>query len=354
MKMAYNSRVQLGVICLALTSTLSVLACHATSHNSLSRIRPYARLADNACIDRANLYSYEDDSTKSILRHVNLQIRGGAEADRYEYDDRPRRRPPHPNERGGRAMRGDAPEHREGRGQRPPRDFDDHRRYDSRPDDRRAMRDSDRWGGGRDRRTDNTPENNAKKGWFSSKKNQEPEMQQQPQKQQQPPPPPPPPSTFADYNPAETERVPINYMFPSAEVAASERSRDETTNDLDPMGGPDLPIEDADDQYIRSEESHERRRRRSDDDNRYASPRRDAVTMYMSTRLGAAKVRVGSIIVGAALGSFIGKVRTSGACLCTTKTITNMMHLSSVLNERRSENVSYNGWSIILRGLSTK
>ena len=137
-------------------------------------------------------------------------------------------------------------------------------------------------------------------------------------------------------------------------MAASERSRDETTNDLDPMGGPDLPIEDADDQYVRSEENRERRRRRSDDDDRYASPRRDAVTMYMSTRLGAAKVRVGSIIVGAAIGSFIGKVRTSGDSLCTTKITTNMVHLSLVLNERRSENVSYNGWSIILRGISTK
>lgn len=313
------SRVPISAVFLALTSAASVLGCHASSHNSLSGIRPYAQL-----IEGSNAYDSKETkevNTKPILRHVNLHIRGGAEADRYEYDDRPRRSPVPPGgERGGRAMRNDA-FYRNEREKRP-RDYDGRMQYDSRYDgERRNRRDDDRWVSDReDRRAPLRQENDKrsraeppvakkKKSWFSSKNQEKTEEEQR--KQQQPPPPPPPPSTFADYNPAETDRVPINYMFPSAEVAASERTHDEKINDFDPMGGPDLPIEDVRDQFVNSEAIRERRRRRSDDDDRYASPRRDAVTMYMSTRVGAVKVRLGSIVVGAALGSFIGKVRAS-------------------------------------------
>lgn len=55
-------------------------------------------------------------------------------------------------------------------------------------------------------------------------------------------------------------------------------------------------------------DSRRRRRRVIDEDDSFrASPRRDAVTVFMSSRRGTAKVRIGSMIVGAALGGFIGK-----------------------------------------------
>ncbi|KAL3779733.1 hypothetical protein ACHAWO_011590 [Cyclotella atomus] len=304
------------VIChLALTYVVSVLGCHASStpisSNSIKRIRSYMQIENDCCKSGIN------------NAHIRpLQVRGGAEADsrrNYDrYDDIPRRRPPiPPEESGGRVMRGDEPEYRNERGQRPSRDYES-RRYESRYDDeRRIRRDDGRRADDIDQRSNYRSESNArnttpssekKKSWFSSKKNQKLNKKEpQKQQQQQPPPPPPPPNAFEDYNPAESERLPINYMFPTAEVAASERTRDEKTNDVDPLGGPDLPVEDANDQYTTSDTSRERRRRRSDNGDRYASPRRDAVTIYMSTRMGAAKVRLGSIVVGAALGSFIGK-----------------------------------------------
>lgn len=157
-----------------------------------------------------------------------------------------------------------------------------------------------------------------------------------------PPPPPPPPSSSdvttgaaalnIDINPAETERTPIHYKFPTAEVAADERRAKDTameapsssaaldnenTRDNADLRGDDVPdipfIEEEEDDELRDDRDRSSsrsssRRRRSDDDV-YSSPRRDAVTTFMSTKRGAFKVRLGSVIVGAALGGFMGKVR---------------------------------------------
>lgn len=145
-----------------------------------------------------------------------------------------------------------------------------------------------------------------------------------------PPPPPPPPQSDAtgaslniNINPAETERTPIHYKFPTAEVAADERrakdtameaTRDNKSDDYS-LDAPDTPFieEDA---VSDGDRSPRRRRRRSDDeDDVYLSPRRDAVTRFMSTKKGAFKVRLGSVIVGAALGGFMGKVSIVTMCL---------------------------------------
>eukprot|EP00986_Skeletonema_menzelii_P012778 scaffold7198_cov150-Skeletonema_menzelii.AAC.4 len=135
-----------------------------------------------------------------------------------------------------------------------------------------------------------------------------------------PPPPPPPPQSDAslniDIHPAETERTPIHYKFPTAEVAADERRAKDTAMEAemdkrndDPRGdAPDIPFIEEDELSDRDRSSRRRRRRSDDDDDVYLSPRRDAVTTFMSTKKGAFKVRLGSIIVGAALGGFMGKV----------------------------------------------
>lgn len=134
-----------------------------------------------------------------------------------------------------------------------------------------------------------------------------------------PPPPPPPPPSDATIsspgvaiNPAETERTPIHYMFPTAEAAAEERRMSDAQLDQPTIDGePDIPFLDVEEDEFsgRGDESMGRRRRRRDDDfdSYRSSPRRDAVTMKMSTRRGALQVRFGGMIVGAALGGFIGK-----------------------------------------------
>jgi len=78
----------------------------------------------------------------------------------------------------------------------------------------------------------------------------------------------------------------------------------------------DVPFLDVAEEFVDRDRGRSRRRIRDDDEDvddelqyRRASPRRDAVTIFMSTRRGAMKVRVGSMIVGAAIGGFIGKVR---------------------------------------------
>ena len=143
-----------------------------------------------------------------------------------------------------------------------------------------------------------------------------------------PPPPPPPPTDSMDINPAETERTPIHYMFPTAESAAEKRkmsydSMDDEMITMDKRDGampdndmdvPDIPFLEVEENEIfagreGSMDSRRRRRRVIDEDDSFrASPRRDAVTVFMSSRRGTAKVRIGSMIVGAALGGFIGKV----------------------------------------------
>lgn len=153
-----------------------------------------------------------------------------------------------------------------------------------------------------------------------------------------PPPPPPPPPPFPpppptdeslsnmDINPAQTDRVPIHYMFPTADTAATERqisdiqmNDDEINMEKSAMGeedAMDVPFLDVAEEFVDRDRGRSRRRIRDDDEDvddelqyRRASPRRDAVTIFMSTRRGAMKVRVGSMIVGAAIGGFIGKVR---------------------------------------------
>lgn len=153
-----------------------------------------------------------------------------------------------------------------------------------------------------------------------------------------PPPPPPPPPPFPpppptdeslsnmDINPAQTDRVPIHYMFPTADTAATERqitdvqmNDDEINTEKSKMGeedAMDVPFLDVEEEFVDRDRGRRRRIRDGDEDvddddllYRRASPRRDAVTIFMSTRRGAMKVRVGSMIVGAAIGGFIGKVR---------------------------------------------
>jgi len=152
-----------------------------------------------------------------------------------------------------------------------------------------------------------------------------------------PPPPPPPPPTEGSHSrgteidPAGTERIPIHYVFPTAEAAAEGRRRTHSDGSTGVAGvderivaddAADVPFLEVDeDEYFSAAGGGggERRRRRAgedyvdgddDEDERYgASPRRDAVTTFMSTRRGAVKVRVGSVAIGAAMGGFIGKVR---------------------------------------------
>ena len=120
-----------------------------------------------------------------------------------------------------------------------------------------------------------------------------------------PPPPPPPSQSKYDINPEDTERLPINYSFARADVAAEERSKDEVLSPDSKEAGDGTPYLDFDERY----NSYRQRSRRDDDDDERlrASPRRDAVTTYMSGKRGALKVRFGSVAVGAALGGFIGK-----------------------------------------------
>jgi len=125
------------------------------------------------------------------------------------------------------------------------------------------------------------------------------------------PPPPPPPPLYT----TETERVPIHYMFPTAEAAAEERQLSDNWV-KDGFVDDTIPILDIDENEFANDGNKGGRRRMSrkpvedyDDDERYraASPRRDAVTTFMSTRRGAIKVRLGSIVVGATMGGFLGK-----------------------------------------------
>ncbi len=237
------------------------------------------------------------------------------------------------------------------------------RRFDE-YDDRQSRDGRTRYSNHDERNLDNIDDKKSK-GWFGRSKEEvnpsDTEQQQQLSDQGNnlwnnnnnnggntglppPPPPPPPPSNDImtgasmniDINPAETERTPIHYKFPTAEVAADERrakdtameasaaasaaaSMDKKRGDYDSV--PDIPFieeedELSDDRDNRSSSPRTRRRRRSGDDDGddvYSSPRRDAVTTFMSTKRGAFQVRLGSVIVGAALGGFMGKV----SCIST-------------------------------------
>lgn len=104
-------------------------------------------------------------------------------------------------------------------------------------------------------------------------------------------------------------------MFPTAKSAAEERNFSDEMDrsdraSTDTMDTPYLDFQE--DEFADSDGSIDRRGRRrrfsgDDDESRRASPRRDAVTMFMSSRGGKLQVRLGSMIVGAALGGFIGK-----------------------------------------------
>jgi hypothetical protein len=126
-------------------------------------------------------------------------------------------------------------------------------------------------------------------------------------------------------------RTPIHYVFPTAEAAAEGRRRTYSDGSTGVAGvdesiladdAADMPFLEVDEDEFFSAAGGGgggRRRERAgedygddadDEDERYgASPRRDAVTTFMSTRRGAVKVRVGSVAIGAAMGGFIGKVR---------------------------------------------
>lgn len=246
-----------------------------------------------------------------VASQTIIDLRGGA------IDDG--RRPPprsHYDNDFGRPMRQD--DYRERRDNRRYSDYDEGRRYsnyDNRDSSDRAKDD--------DKKT--------KKGWFGrtkgeSKPDREPALDEGDSWKSNtdaglpppPPPPPPPPasSNNIDINPAETERTPIHYMFPTAEAAADERRDKDTKMEEDRANdkavdsrddAPDIPFIEEDGLIGDRERSPPRRRRRRDEDDDFLSPRRDAVTTFMSTKKGAFKVRLGSVIVGAALGGFIGK-----------------------------------------------
>ena len=86
----------------------------------------------------------------------------------------------------------------------------------------------------------------------------------------------------------------------------------------DTNDAPDIPYLDVEEDVYPGREGDRRRRRRDsydDDDERErtrVSARRDAVTIFMATKRGAMKVRISSMIVGAAIGAFIGKVSLIG------------------------------------------
>eukprot|EP00984_Skeletonema_dohrnii_P019661 scaffold9451_cov103-Skeletonema_dohrnii-CCMP3373.AAC.5 len=209
---------------------------------------------------------------------------------------------------------------------------DNSRRFDEYDD--RQSRNGRRYPNYDERNLDNNDDKKSK-GWFGrSKEEASPSVDNDQQADQgdlwnnngaglppPPPPPPPPPSDVTgaslniDINPAETERTPIHYKFPTAEVAADERrAKDkamEATMDKrsDDFRGdaPDIPFIEEDELSDRDRSPRRRRRRSDDEDDIYLSPRRDAVTTFMSTKKGAFKVRLGSVIVGAALGGFMGK-----------------------------------------------
>lgn len=284
--------------------------------------------------------------------------------DRYHDRTPPRRSsPPHVHDREGRGQqseplpRRDSREpdrSREGRPRPPMGERDGHyNRYNDKDD----VGDRSRWddrqnnedGGDRRRRrnyspADLNPDDGKSKKWFSFKKDNAKELSNDGNKKGEPmhsdpwgdippnpPPPPPPPPTDASYvssreiNPAGTSRTPIHYTFPTAKDAAEERKMSDEKMDDGAMGidrsdgsGTDV----MDTTFFQAEEVEfagrdssmdRRRRRRSHVDDReriQASPRRDAITIFMSTRRGSFQVRLGSMIVGGALGGFIGKVRT--------------------------------------------
>jgi hypothetical protein len=178
-----------------------------------------------------------------------------------------------------------------------------------------------------------------KKKWFSLKKNEgkaTPSNESgrsvgdtssgfDPQSKGGPIPPPPPPlpplSNELTYKSSgiDTERTPIHYMFPTAEAAAEERNvADDRIDDEMPIdksdgvseaGDHDIPFLDVEEEnfYGREGRGTQRTSENYDGEEYRASPRRDAITRYMSTKRGGVQVRLGSIAVGAALGGFIGK-----------------------------------------------
>jgi hypothetical protein len=338
-----------------------------------------------------NAYASGDTSDCVVSMYSSLSVtstvacvRGGAADDNYprrsnnrgDFDDRdkpPRRTPPPYIDRSDRDRRRPGPRPMQDdvsdRPRRPSGDRGDER-YNNRYErgDRRGYDDRDHrprptHGGVRPKREpDNDLDLSAggkTKGWFGSKKTKpaNANIKSKPPTPDAwssdtsfpPPPPPPPPPVDAtnglgiNINPAETERTPIHYMFPTAEAAAEERQRDDKLDDREAnqseAGAPDLPFLDVDEDDFtrRGDDDRRRRRRRSDDDDEvYASPRRDAVTMYMSTRRGAFKVRFGSVVVGATLGAFIGKVSVCDECYVRCIFESNANHSYSSTSNKQS------------------
>jgi len=333
-----------------------------STHGSLSSPSQTLRVRSSM----VPITSCSDSSNISILR-----TRGGAIDD----DPRPRRRD---YERGDRPpprpRRDDSREDPRRGGVPRPRDAD--RSFDGRSDRNRQFTDDMRRYDDRDRRMESNPRNNYQqrnsdpggdggksKKWFSKKDKAKPpssDIEQTDLGSQRnenvppmPPPPPPPPPTDAttstDINPAGTERTPIHYMFPTAEAAAEARIMSDNKLDDDniakdigneDMDAPDIPFLDVEeDDYAYRDydrdgmDRRDRRRRYRDGDDEEerlrASPRRDAVTIFMSSKRGALQVRFGSAIVGAALGAFMGKVSNSCAVLWVTL---NHTHVSCVFS----------------------
>jgi len=286
-------------------------------------------------------YDYDRDGDRQPprrpppLRDYDGEDRGGKSQGAHRRGEGGLRPPRAPGERGGRHDRYDG---MDGFGDR------SNNRYRQLRDDGRDNYD-ERGRGSPPRNyqpTDADPNDGKSKKWFSFKKDKAKtksrdgsgkyEQRTDPDVKRadvpRPPPPPPPPldpepsAPSVEIDPAGTERTPIHYMFPTAEAAAEQRKAsddrldDEAGTERDDPTGADVmdtPFLDVyDDEFANGDSLiGGRRRRRGDEDDRFrasrVSPRRDAVTMFMSSRQGRLQVRLGSMIVGAALGGFFGK-----------------------------------------------
>ena len=108
----------------------------------------------------------------------------------------------------------------------------------------------------------------------------------------------PPESSSTAYNP-------IHYQFPSRQEEEDSRRRRPTAVGRDLSDG--VPLTELDRESLTNPRDLE-----NDDENRpFASPRTDLITRFISTKKGRGLLTLSSGAVGAAFGSFLGKVRHS-------------------------------------------
>jgi hypothetical protein len=108
---------------------------------------------------------------------------------------------------------------------------------------------------------------------------------------------PPPPNEQA----SSSSYTPIHYQFP----ASQERDKRPMGRDLPT----DVPLTELDRQSMKE--------RIDDDDREYASARSDVITTFIANKRGRALLTLSSGAVGAALGTFLGKVcKERLYCVC--------------------------------------